>query len=280
MGHPLAIVVVAYNNPTDLNTCLVDAGTDFPVVVVDNSSSEAVAAVAHTNNALYVDSGANLGFAAGVNLGIRRLPSNTDVLLLNPDAVISATSIAALHDSLRKDPNVGAVSPRLYIDADREERSAWPFPTPGRMWREALGISRLRPPPNEFVIGAVLALRREAIDAIGGFDERFFLYAEETDWQRRAVQRGWASKVVDDVVAQHRGAGTSTNAARREELFHAGIETYVRKWFGTSGWASYRAAALTGAAIRIIVASGPKRDAARDRLRLYWRGPLRAARLA
>ena len=141
------------------------------------------------------------------------------------------------------------------------------------------GLSRRLPPPDEYCIGAVLLLRRQAIDDVGPFDERFFLYAEETDWQRRAAEAGWRTVEVADVTAVHLGAGTSTDKGRREALFHAGIETYVRKWFGRAGWMSYRAAAALGAGLRGMLLRGPEAAAAQARASLYLRGPRSVADL-
>ncbi len=114
------------------------------------------------------------------------------------------------------------------------------------------------------MVGAVLLLRRSAWEDVGGFDERFFLYAEETDWQRRAVARGWTSRLVPEAVATHRGAGSSASSERREQLFYAATETYIRKWFGPAGWAGYRSAAALGAAARAGLGSAPRRRARAD----------------
>ena len=153
--------------------------------------------------------------------------------------------------------------------------SAWPFPTPARMWAEAFGLGRL-PARGRFVVGAALLLAREAIDDVGLFDERFFLYAEETDWQRRARKRGWTSAVCVDAVAEHVGAGTSANPRRRETLFHAAQETYIRKWYGRTGWLLYRVAACLGAAARTLVLTRERRTEAARRALLYLRGPVAA----
>ena len=115
------------------------------------------------------------------------------------------------------------------------------------------------------MIGAVLLLRAEALHDIGLLDERFFLYAAETDWQRRADALGWTSDVCDDVVATHIGAGASLDPMLRETLFHVAHENYIRKWFGTSGWESYRAATVIGSVARAIVLRGPRRSEASSR---------------
>ena len=91
---------------------------------------------------------------------------------------------------------------------------------------------------RRFVIGAVLLLDWDAIREIGLFDERFFLYCEETDWQRRAPDARLAfGGLCRGASAVHAAPARATDPARREALFHAAQETYIRKWFGArAGW--------------------------------------------
>lgn len=276
-------VVVAYHGADELDGCLATLDEKSDVTVVDNSSSPAVKAVAEARGARYLDPGENLGFGAGVNLALRELGRDQlrDVLLLNPDAAIGRDDVGRLTRFLHASDNerVAAVSPRLVGDRGVQQRVAWPFPSPAGAWLEAACLGRRRKGPT-FVIGAVLLLRAEAVAEVGLFDERFFLYAEETDWQRQALARGWRSAVCDDAVARHRGAGTSTDPRRREMMFHAAHETYIRKWHGRSGWWSYRCAACLGAAARTVALRGERRAEAARRARLYLRGPRRCAGLA
>lgn len=280
-AHPVHIVIVAYHSSEQLARCLAGLERELPVTVVDNSSSKEVAAVAQCHGSAYVDSGANRGFAAGVNVALARVTGeNVDVLLLNPDAVVTPDAVRTLEEFLHRPENarVAAVSPRLVDSAGANQRLVWPFPTPGRMWAEAVGLGRL-PPRQTFVVGAVLLLRREALDDIGFFDERFFLYAEETDWQRRAQKSGWSSVVCFEAIAEHAGAGTSISMRQREVRFHEAHETYIRKWYGVTGWWFYRVAACFGAALRTLVLSGERRKEAARRTLLYLRGPRRCAAL-
>ncbi len=273
------MIVVAYHAADRLEQCLAAIYGEFMITVIDNSSSPEVEAVARSVGAEYVDAGANRGFGAGVNLGLGRLTgADADVLLLNPDTLITADSVRELQSFLHRPENscVGVVSPRLIGRTGVEETLAWPFPSPGRMCAEAVGIRPL-PARSRFVVGAVLLLRREAIADVGGFDERFFLYAEEADWQRRARDHGWISAVCAHVVAEHDGAGTSPDAHLREILFHAGQETYIRKWYGTAGWWTYRVAACVGAGVRAVILTRGRRANATRRARHYLRGPCRCA---
>ena len=277
--RPVHVVVVAYHAAGPLASCLAGLERQVPVTVVDNSSSTEVASVAACHGASYIDPGVNRGFGAGVNVVLARLgDEDGDILLVNPDAVIRPSAIDGLAQFLHRPEHarVAAVAPRLLGPTLSEQRVVWPFPTPGRMWAEAVGFGRL-PARRTFVAGAVLLLRREAIDDVGLFDEQFFLYAEEADWQRRARERGWRSAVCFDAVAEHAGAGTSTDMRRRETLFHAAQETYIRKWYGTAGWSAYRVAACLGAGARALMLTRSRREEAARRTLLYLRGPRRCA---
>ncbi len=156
--------------------------------------------------------------------------------------------------------------------------SAWPGPSPrrGAPGSRPVGLGRLGARHQAYVIGTVLLLRAAALRQVGGFDERFFLYAEETDWARRAARLGWRHAVVPTVTAVHVGAGTSPDATRRETHFHASQELYLRKHHGSWGWHVARSAQIAGSALRAVVLPPARRSAARLRLGLYLRGPARA----
>jgi len=271
------VVVVAYG-AVDLLADALAPLSGLPVTVVDNSSQAAVAELCAASGFRYIDPGANRGFAAGVNIALAdRLRPDADVLLLNPDARIDPAGIAQLQQALRCEPRLASVGP-AQVDADgRPARVEWPFPSPARAWLEALGLGRLRSGAH-FVVGSVLLLRAEALAAVGGLDEQFFLYAEETDWAFRAHRLGWRHAVVPAVSAVHAGGGTSTDPRRREAHFAASHERYMRKHFGAAGWQITRAACWVGATLRAAVLTGDRRTAARRRAALYRIGPVRVER--
>jgi GT2 family glycosyltransferase len=275
------VLIVAFGDPGDLERCLSSVGLSYERTVVDNSSLTGVRRLVEAQGARYLDSGSNRGFAGGVNLALRRLLEGrpADVLLLNPDAVLGAADVARLAEYLYEPGNarVAAVSPRLIDEDGVDQQVVWPFPSPLRAWREAVGLYSQPDGEETFLIGATLLLRWEALQEVGLFDERFFLYAEETDWQRRARDHGWTSSLCRDVVGVHIGGRASLNESRRESLFHAAQETYIRKWFGARGWWTYRAAAVVGAMGRAFVLRGARRAAARQRAVTYVLGPRRRA---
>jgi len=272
------VVVVAYHGAPELDRALASVRGEAPVTVVDNSQSTAVAAVCERHAAVYLPTAANLGFAAGVNAALREILAGdpSDVLLLNPDAVLPAGAIATLGDAVASDPRACAVSPAIVYPDGSPQRVLWPFPSPAQAWLEAAGLSRFDG-HSSFAVGTVLLLRWESLQEVGLFDERFFLYAEETDWQRRARDLGWHAIACPELVASHIGGGTSEDPSRRERLFYAAQETYIRKWYGSRGWLFYRTAVVAGAAVRAVVLRRDRRAGAARRLLIYLRGPRRVA---
>lgn len=275
-AEPPQVVVIAYGPPDLLIDALDGLEGRYPLTIVDNSSSESTRMVAADRGAHYIDPGNNLGFGAGVNVALDSLAerglADRDVLLLNPDARIAPEGVARMHALLHQDRRLAAVgATQTEPGTHAEVRVWWPFPTPARAWREAVGLGRFTR-ARDFAIGSILLLRAEAIAEVGRFDEQFFLYAEETDWQKRARDRGWLIDVAK-VDATHVGGGTSSDDGRREELFFASMERFLRKHSGASGWRLFRRAMIVGAAARAIVLRGPARDAARRRRDLFRRAP-------
>lgn len=271
------VVVVAYGAPGLLRRAL-ESVAGLPTTVVDNSSLDEIAELCTAMGARYIDPGDNLGFGGAVNLALAALAdSDAEILLVNPDASISADQVAVLHAALRADSRLASVGPAQRDAQGSAARVEWPFPSPLRAWLEAVGLGRV-PSRSRFVIGSVLMLRSEALAQVGGFDERFFLYAEEADWAYRAHLLGWRHRVVHEAQALHVGAATSTDPVRREQHFHASQERFLRKHYGALGWQTARVAIWAGAAVRSLLLTGARRKDARRRAGLYWQGPVRVER--
>ncbi|MFB8146050.1 glycosyltransferase family 2 protein [Microbacterium sp. NPDC056003] len=268
------IVVVAYGAPDLIREALAPL-RDFAVTVVDNSSMPEIERIAREAGAAYWDTGANLGFGGGVNhaLARRRLPGS-DVLLLNPDAVVSPEVISRLHQALHAQPMIATVGPaQVYADGSHQQVT-WPYPKPAQFLADAVKLGRLVKSEPRYVIGSVLLMNAAALEAVGGFDEDFFLYAEEADWQYRAMRAGWRNIAVEDVTAMHVGAGTSTDLDRREVFLQAGLERFLRKHHGWLGWQLSRWSIVIGGLPRVLVFRGERGRAARARMALFRRGPV------
>lgn len=267
--EPFAIVV-AYGSVDELRACLDSLGA-ARVVVVDNSQSEQVRVCVEELGGTYLATPTNVGFAAGVNVGIRAVPPDADVLLLNPDARISWPQVLRLQTVLHADPTLAAVAPQLLNADGTPQRTVWPVPSPRTVWADALGLVRfLR--TESFLSGAVLLVRREAWDDVGTFDERFFLYAEETDWQMRAFQRDWRVRLEPAVTAVHAGGGSSASERRRLEHSVRSARLLAQRWYpGAAG--GLMLAGSAAAALRRSLSPDPSTRAAQ---RVVLRALLRA----
>jgi GT2 family glycosyltransferase len=280
------VLVVGYGPPDGMRTSLELLDGAYPVTVVDNSSSPTTKEVATSSGATYLDPGANVGFAKAVNLGIRNLDlESTDVLLLNPDARIEPADIEKLERCLEQEPEAACAAPWHRSDGTESLSSPlWPWDTPARAWAEALGIHDLGS-GGGFLSGAVLLLRGEAVGKLGPLDERFFMYAEDQDWQRRALEGGWKLHHCRAASAWHRMGGTDTDLSRVRLRLHAATELYVRKWYGPLGWATFRGAWLFGQLGRVVLytlvrSRRAARPSALGLVRMYATGPVRSARQA
>lgn len=273
LERQLEIIVVAYGAPDLLRDAL-EPVSAFPVTVVDNSSLPEIAKICADLGCRYIDSGRNGGFAFGVNIGLaHRAVAGSDVLLLNPDAVISHQDVVQLHAALLAEPDLASVGPAQVDASGKPSRVSWPFPSPIGTWAEALGLHRTQWRAPTYVIGSVLLLRAEAIDEVGTFDEQFFLYSEEADWAYRAHRKGWRHEVVVDAQALHVGGATSSDEARRAAHFHGSQERYLRKHHGSLGWQAARLGQIMGDSMRAAVRTGSARSRAKRRAALYLQGP-------
>jgi GT2 family glycosyltransferase len=150
--------------------------------------------------------GANTGFAGGCNLGARH--ATGDVLaLVNSDALVEAGALAALAHTLT-DPRVGIASGslRLLDRPDTMNSAGNPVHFLGLSWAGGLGepaAAHAVGGPVASATGAVLALRRQTWEALGGFFEPMFAYCEDMELSLRCWQRGWSVRYVPEAVALH-----------------------------------------------------------------------------
>ncbi|MDT4914559.1 MAG: hypothetical protein QOC66_3687 [Pseudonocardiales bacterium] len=269
-GSSPTILIVAYHTDDHLSDCLSVLGDTSSVLVIDNDMCPSTEALVATRGARYLSAASNLGFAAAVNLGLDAAwDGQSDVLLLNPDARVTSADVAELQQALHAPgTHRAAVGPRLVGSDGGAQVPDWPMPSPGQVWFDALGLSRVWR-GRRFVVGAVLLLSGAAIAQVGRFDDRYFLYAEEADWQLRAQRSGWTVAVVDAVSATHVGGASSSDPALRDRLFYASAETFARRWYGRSGWAVMRLGSLAAAVRRSLIGSATTRARSRRVVRIY-----------
>jgi hypothetical protein len=180
-------------------------------VVVDNASADGTAEFVEREHpwVRVLRSLRNLGYGRGCNLGA--LQAETPyVLLMNPDVILEPDSVARLADFLDEHPRAGLVAPCTRL-AGGGFQHAGGRSTPWRHIRLMLGGRdarvEVRPgdPPRraDWLSGAVLLVRRGLFRDLGGFDPRYFLYFEETDFCLRAEKAGWQLWMIGSAVALH-----------------------------------------------------------------------------
>ena len=244
-------MIVSYRSDEMLRGCVAPlAAIDgVRVTVVDNDSpgSDPLATIAD----LPVDAvraPRNGGFAYGCNIGAAR-GSAPLLLFLNPDARIDAASLRALTDALMADPGTALVGPRILDEGGDLAYSLRRFPRLRSTYAKALFLHRAWPHADwtdelvrdpaayrcphavDWVSGACMLVRREAYEALGGFDEGLFLYCEDTDLCRRLWHAGHAVRFEPHAIARHVG-GASSGAGETQAIAARSRVYYARKHHG------------------------------------------------
>jgi GT2 family glycosyltransferase len=251
----VAVVVVTYNSAAVVERLLdsVPAALDglaADVVVVDNSSTdETVELVARRTDCRLVRSN-NEGYSAGFNTGVSAAMPASALVVLNPDTRLAPGALRLLVEGLGRD-HVGITVPRIEDESGRLQWSLRREPTLLR----AIGLGRLRAPalsefvhgpaaydsshPTDWATGAVMATSRECYDALGGWDESYFLYSEETDYCLRARDRGYLTWYVADAVATHVGGGSGRSDTTHQMQVLNRVRLYRRRHGAVSSWFYY-----------------------------------------
>ena len=239
MPNKVSIVILNWNGWR--NTCLClrslhqHASNNFEVLVVDNASTDdSVPRIrAAFPDIRIIETKCNLGFAGGCNTGIRHaLAGGADfVWLLNNDTLVDAKALDMLVDKARADRDLGAIGSAIYFADQRERLQAWG----GGYVNFWLGRSRhfLHAVPDEsveFITGASMLIRREAIRYVGLLDERFFMYWEDADFCFRLRKAGWKLGVAGDSRIWHKGSDSvGKESARLDHYFNASASAFFRK---------------------------------------------------
>lgn len=275
MAAAITAIVVNYNAGPVLMRCVrsvLSSGTSVELRVVDNGSSDG--SIERLRNTTRPGSGleilqnaSNLGFGRAVNGAAAGVASDW-LLVLNPDAVLEAGALAALRDALAADPGA-AVAGGDVRDAHGtpEPAAVRRFPSTRRALMSALGLARLerwlpalqgvtvpislRPTettPVDAVSGACLLLRREAFEAVGGFDPGYALHCEDLDLMKRLSDAGWRCLYVPAAQVVHeKGVSSRSRPLWVHTQKHLGMLRYDRKFHPGGAHLPARAAVAVGA---------------------------------
>ena len=256
--QPVSAVVVNYNGGALLVECVtVLLAQAAQVIVVDNQSTDRSMAglsdrFGSDPRLLKIVADSNRGFAAGCNIGLHAA-TQASILFINPDCILGAGALSKLQVALEGSPDVGMVG-GLLTNADGTEQGGGrrAVPTPWRSFVRAFGLSRLsalwpklffdfylhnQPLPQaaievEAISGALMLVKRRALESVGSWDEAYFLHCEDLDWCMRFRRDNWRILFVPDAPVVHYQGGSS----RQRPLFvewhkHKGMVRFYRKFF-------------------------------------------------
>lgn len=300
MAADVAIVIVSYNSGAFIGDCLESVfasrrDVHQQVVVVDNASKDDGAAEIRTKfpDVQLLEPGRNLGFAAGVNYGVRHADAEF-VLLLNPDTTLRGHAVDEVVGFARRHPGHGLYGGRtLRPDNSLEPSSCWGEPTLWSMAMFALGVTTMFPKnrwldPESLggwqrdsvrevgvISGCFLLVPKTVWDELGGFDERYFMYGEDVDLAMRARARGYRPVICPTAELVHEVGQCSETPVHKSLLLYRGKASLVRThWRGAAKWLGlFLLAAGTGlraALARVSTRAGTSRWQTLWRERATW----------
>ena len=267
----LEVVIVSHRDERWLAPCVnsleaAPGGCSYRATIVENGGSPISLPETPRRRVLYIR---NKGFAAANNAGVHGSMAEI-FLFLNPDTELADGTLELLVKAMRRRPRVGLLAVRQVTSDGHLWPSLHRFPSvlralagalaserwPGagkRLGERILDMDRYsREGPFEWTTGAALAVRREAFEAVGGFDERFFLFSEETDLCKRIRDAGWEARVEPSITFVHHAGKAGVHPPREAQMAYARLQ-YARKHFSGPRAAMYHAILVVHHLLRFAV---------------------------
>jgi len=271
----VSVVIVNWNTRQLLQDCLASLATvklreRMEVIVVDNASNDGSVEMvrrSHPDVRLIVNTD-NQGYGRANNRGIEAGKADL-LLLLKSDTIVPEDSVAAMVEAVMREPRIGVLGCRL-LNADGSfQLSCMKFPGLGHVCVEQLLLHRLLPglrtsyvePPYlggrtkcDWVIGAAMLVRRQAITDVGGFDPAIWMYGEEMELCYRIRAKGWEIAFDPEPRIIHLGEGSWSKASCSTRYLRCrGLISFYDKHFGPVRCTVVRGAVLCGALLRLSI---------------------------
>jgi GT2 family glycosyltransferase len=297
----LSISLVNTNNKVLLRDCLKslfeqEHGLEFETILVDNVSTDGSVEMvaAEFPQVSVIRNEKRKGFAANHNQAISASKGEL-VLVLNEDTIVRPGTLKTMCDFMDSHPRTGALGPKLENPDGTLQKSCYRFPSPMRSMAENLMLVAMFPTCSwwgdyrawdhdteknvDFVSGAAILVRRQVIETTGVLDERFFIYAEETDWCYRMHKDGWNVTFIPNATIVHFGGQSSVAIKDRQFCeFNRSAGKYIRKHYGLWGAIVMRVSMVLGALLRVplfamisLVQKSKRREETVDKLHLWIR---------
>lgn len=265
----LSIIIVNYNTKDFLLPCVKGiventhspdkGGIEYEIIIIDNKSADGSAQyvkqklMPRFNQVRLIEAGANIGFSAGNNLGIRN-SSGRYALIINSDILILDNALARMVEFMDARPKAGIAGPGLLHPDGSLQYFCYCFPTPSVLLYRRTPLARFsfarKAIDNylmkgwnhkdsrtvDWVQGSCMIVRRSAIEAVGAMDEQYFMFMEDTDWCRRFWKNKWEVWYIAEVEIVHYHARASadkfykTMFNRLSWIHMSSAIKYFRKW--------------------------------------------------
>lgn len=253
----LSVIIVNYNVKALLEQTLLSAyksvnGLKIEFIVVDNNSADDSCAMTREKfpEVILIENKENLGFSKANNQGIR-IAKGRNVLLLNPDTVISEDTFQKTVHFLDTTPGAGALGVRM-IDGTGKflPESKRGLPTPAAAFYKMSGLARLFPKSRTFgayhlgfldefktnkveiLSGAFMMIKKEVLDKVGLLDEDFFMYGEDIDLSYRIIKAGYDNYYfADTTIIHYKGESTKKHSVNYVKIFYQAMAKFAFKHF-------------------------------------------------
>lgn len=227
----ICVTFVSTNEKDVLEKCLTslyedtkDSGLSLKIVIVDNASTDGTGAMIKEKfpEVQFLVQEKNEGFGKSHNRAIGSMEAKY-YFVLNPDTtfVLGQHILKRMYEFMEKNPKVGMMGPKVVYPDDSLQYSCYRFPT---FWQPLYSRTKLGKSgrgqkiadhffmkdfdhnatlPVDWIMGSAMFVRKAAIDEVGVFDDRYWMYAEDSDWCRRMWEKNWAVYYVHDIVIRH-----------------------------------------------------------------------------
>lgn len=272
----LSIVIVSWNARKYVAECLdslqsANGTSSVEIIVVDNASNDGTADLVRDRfpQVRLVETGGNIGFSRGNNVGVR-LAKGKYICLINPDVNIPPDCLHKMYSFMEQNPEIGLLGPKMLAANGLTARSGMRFPTLWNVFLRAIAADGFlrgsstgnwlmtdfqfdRTRDMDVLNGWFWMARREAVNEVGLLDEDFFMYAEDLDWCKRFHSHKWRVVFYSEAEAVHYGGGCSSNDPLRfsVEQQRANMQ-YWAKYHNRASLLLYAIAVWFGHAMRMV----------------------------
>lgn len=226
LAQDITIIIITYNSENVIENCINAFPQEVRVLVLDNGSSDRTVALAKRHPSVEVIQNQNIGYGRAANIGFSKV-ATPYALLLNPDVKMDMASLQAMLDCIKLHPNIGILGARTF----HHEQGA-------KIYQKSFAFNKDGLCHVEWIVGALMLFRMDAVRKVGQFDEHIFLFFEETEFCRRFVMEGFKLAICKQAEAEHVWGTSSTQTMRTTKIraWHSAWSRayYYRKHFGRS----------------------------------------------